>query len=81
MYIYEVVDAEYEVYKNLPTAFKDAVKLLIEYNERHKNDSWWTPERQAEAWTQLCSSYIDPQYTGFYVDDMVYCYEAKYHDE
>ena len=37
MYIYEIVDGEYEVYKNLSTAFRDAVKLLIEYNEKNKS--------------------------------------------
>lgn len=81
MYVYEVIDGDYEIYKNLSTAFKDAVKLLIEYNEANRDKSWWDSERQAEAWTQLCSSYVDPKYTGFYVDDIVYCYEAKYHDE
>lgn len=73
VWLLETSDGNYEAFKNLEDAKDYAVKLLMNWGYDPKS------EADNEVYKELNESYKEERYAGFWVDDLLWCYEINYH--
>lgn len=72
VWILETDSENKEVFLNLEDARDFAYKQLIEWGYNPENDDY-------NVFKELDESYKDNKYAGFWIDELLYCYEANYH--
>ena len=72
VWILELDGGEYEVFLNLEDARDFAYKKLIDWGYNPNDDKYG-------VFKELNDNYKDERYAGFYVDELLWCYEANYH--
>ena len=72
IWLLETDAGDYEAFLNLEDARDFAYKKLIEWGYDPKND-------EDEVFKELDESYKDERYAGFWVDELLWCYDANYH--
>lgn len=72
VFILEVANEKSDVFLNVVDAKDFAYNQLIKWGYDPKND-------EDEVFKELDESYKDERYAGFWVDDLIWCYEANYH--
>ena len=72
VWILETDGGKEEVFLNLEDARDFAYKALIEWGYDPKNDEY-------NVFKELDESYKDNRYSGFWVDELLWCSEANYH--
>lgn len=72
VWIVEVEDGHIEVFLNLEEARDYAYKQLIDWGYDPKSD-------EDGVFKELDESYKDSRYSGFWVDELLWCSEANYH--
>ena len=72
VFILEDYNGNYEVFREVDVARDFAYKKLIEWGYNPDND-------KTEAFKELDETYKDERYAGFWIDELLWCYEANYH--
>ena len=72
VWVLEVEEGHVEIFLNLSEARDYAYKQLIDWGYDPDNDEY-------NIFKELEESYKDERYAGFWVDELLYCYEANYH--
>lgn len=72
VWIVEVEDGHIEVFLNLEEARDYAYEQLVDWGYDPKND-------EDGVFKELEKTYKDENFVGFWVDPVIWCYEANYH--
>lgn len=74
IWLFETYDGDYESFSCVENAKDFAYKKLIEwrYNPENENDR--------EVFDELEKSYKDKKHSGFWVDELFWCFEINFHN-
>ena len=72
IWLIETSNNDYEAFKELEDAKSHAKELLVNWGYDPEND-------EDEVFKELDETYNDKRYAGFYVDDLIWCYQINYH--
>lgn len=74
IWLLETSSGDYTAYANIEDAYAAARALLLEWDYDPVSD------HDKKIFEELETNYNDPNYAGFYVDDLFWCYEIDYFD-
>ena len=72
IWLVETSNNDYEAFKELEDAKNHAKGLLVSWGYDPEDD-------QYNVFKELDATYNDKRYAGFYVDDLIWCYQINYH--
>ena len=74
IWLLEDSEGNYEAFLNIEDARDFAYKKLLDwhYNPNSEDDK--------EIFDELENSYKDEKYAGFWIDELLWCYEINYHN-
>lgn len=72
IWLVETSNNDYEAFKKLEDAKNYAKELLISWEYDPENDEY-------NVFKEFDKTYNDTRYAGFYVDDLIWCYQINYH--
>lgn len=75
-YILEDTNCNYEVFLNLDAALERAKTKLVDWGYCAAGPY---SEDYNEVFEELQSTYDNPRFDGFYVDELLWCYTAPFH--